>query len=198
MEAAAGVVCGHPNLAGRTVLVQGAGNVGRRLIELLHAAGAKILVTDLDAAAAESAARSVGGEVVPPEATYSTACDIYAPCAVGATLNATTIPQLSCQLVAGSANNQLAGPEDAERLRAREIGYCPDYIINGGGALAFGLLLGGETDLGALRERMSSIGDTVAEVLCDAAERDESPVAAADRLVERRLREAHRARESVE
>jgi leucine dehydrogenase len=195
MRAAAGIVCGDPSLGGRTVLVQGAGNVGRRLIDLLHQAGARILVSDLNTAAAEAAAARAGGEVVPTDRTYSVDCDIYAPCAVGATLNAETIPQLQCRLIAGSANNQLAEAADAERLHARGIAYCPDYIINGGGAMAFGLLLGGETDLGVLRERMTEIGQTIADVLTDAAEQDESPVASADRLVERRLTEARDARE---
>jgi leucine dehydrogenase len=181
MRAAAGVVCGHRNLAGRTVLVQGAGQVGSRLIDLLHQDGASILVTDLNSDAAEAAAARVGGEVIPPEDAYSVECDVYAPCAVGATLNEDTIPQLKCILVAGSANNQLAEVADAGRLLERGIAYCPDYVINGGGALAFGLLLGGQTDVAVLMQRMEEIGSTVGEVMTEAAERGESPVVSADR-----------------
>ena len=125
----------------------------------------RFLVTDLDPEAAQTAAQRVGGTVIPPDSAYVAECDIYAPCAVGATLNADTIQQLRCRLIAGSANNQLAVSEDADRLHQRGIVYTPDYIVNAGGALAFALLGGGEHDIDALFERMADIGRTVTEVL---------------------------------
>ena len=189
MQAAVGEVF-DGGLEGRTVMVQGAGHVGGRLVDLLHEAGASVLVTDIDGDAAESAAARVGGATVPAEDAYATDCDVYAPCAIGATLNAETIPLLRCRLVAGSANNQLAEPEDADRLHDRGIIYAPDYIINAGGALAFALLIGGETESEVLFTRMTDIGETVAEVLREAARSDESPVTAAGRRVERTLQEA--------
>jgi len=192
LQAAAGEVF-DDGVRGRTVLVQGAGHVGGHLVDLLHDAGASILVTDIDSAAAEGTAARVGGEVVPPDLAYAAECDVYSPCAVGATLNAETVPQLRCRLIAGSANNQLAEPQDAGRLHARGIVYAPDYIINAGGALAFALLLGGESDFDVLFERMKEIGRTVADVLREAADHDESPVISAGRRVERRLDEARSA-----
>ena len=90
-----------------------------------------MLVTDVD----EERARATGATVVSPDAVLQTACDVYAPCALGATLNAETIPSLRCRIVAGGANNQLATPEDGERLRAAGILHAPDFLINAGGAM---------------------------------------------------------------
>lgn len=174
-------------LRGKRVLIQGAGHVGGRLVGLLHQEGAEILVSDLNERTAAAAAGPVGGTVVSPEVVYETDCDVYSPCAVGATLNSETIPQLRCSLVAGSANNQLATPEDAERLHQRGIAYAPDYIINAGGALAFALLQQGEHDFDVLMQRMEDVGTTVSEVLREAGERHESPVISANRRVARTL-----------
>jgi leucine dehydrogenase len=191
MSAGAREVFGN-GLVGRTVLVQGVGHVGGRLAELAREAGARILVTDLDSGLAGSVAARVGGEVVSADEAYRVACDIYSPCAVGATLNEETIPSLRCRLVAGSANNQLATPADAERLHRRGIVYAPDYVINGGGALAFALLGQGERDVDAVMARMEGIGRMIGELLSEARERDESPVASADRRVTRVLDRARR------
>ncbi len=177
-------------LAGRKVLIQGVGHVGGRLAELARDAGAEILVSDLDADLAASVASRVAGEVVPAEQTYSVECDVYSPCAVGATLSEETIATLTCGLIAGSANNQLATAKDADRLHERGIVYAPDYVVNGGGALAFALLGQGERDLDAVMARMDDVGQRIGELLGEAAERGESPVAAADRRVRRTLDEA--------
>jgi leucine dehydrogenase len=179
-------------LAGRSVMIQGVGHVGGRLAELAREAGASILVTDLDADLAGSVASRVGGEVVPAAEAYGAQCDVYAPCAVGATLNEDTIPSLRCRLVAGSANNQLATQADADRLHERGIVYAPDYVINGGGALAFALLGQGERDMDVVMERMEDVGQRIGELLREARERGESPVASADRRVETILDRARR------
>src|SRR5262249_18901675 len=117
---------GSPDLAGRSVLVQGAGAVGEVLARELAEAGARVLVSDVDDARAIAA----GCETVPPEHALETEVDVYSPCAVGGTLNAESIPLLACRAVVGCANNQLAEPEDAERLHARGILYAPDYVVN--------------------------------------------------------------------
>ena len=109
---------GSGELGGRTVLVQGAGSVGAKLAQLLLDAGATVLVSDVD----EERARATGGTVVPAEAALETDCDVYAPCALGATLNADSIPRLRCRVVAGAANNQLG---DARGRRAPRRGRHP-------------------------------------------------------------------------
>jgi leucine dehydrogenase len=132
MRSAVRQVFGENQLADRSVLIEGVGDVGIPLARLLQESGARILVSDIDGERATAVAAEVGADVVAAERVYETACDVYAPCAVGATLNAGTVPVLQCRIVAGSANNQLAEPEDAERLHARGILYAPDYVMFGG------------------------------------------------------------------
>ena len=187
---AAGFAYGSDDLTGRTVLVQGVGNVGLGLARLLHDAGAELLLSDIDEDRTAQVASRFGAETVPPAEIYTAECDIYAPCAIGATLNEETIPQLRCQIIAGSANNQLAEPADAQRLLDREIVYVPDYIINAGGALSFAMMDKDHADLEALLEEMTSIGVTVGEILREADEHHESPVAAAERRVQETLANA--------
>jgi leucine dehydrogenase len=184
LRAAAAHVWGNDDLSDRPVLVQGVGDVGAPLARLLARAGARILATDVDAERAAAVAEEVGGTVVPPEEAYNTTCDVYAPCAVGATLNSETIPQLTCDIVAGSANNQLDEPSDAKRLHEQGITYVPDYVVNAGGAIAFGLLWKGERDEATLRSRVEGIGEVVREILAEATARNESPMHAASRRAE--------------
>ena len=180
-------VFGSDDLTDRTVLVEGLGHVGWRLAVMLRDSGASLLVADIDADRSERAAHELGATAVEPARVVATACDVYAPSAIGATVNRETIPLLGCRLVAGSANNQLGEPADAERLVERGIAYAPDYVINGGGAMSFGLMSRGEKNPDVLRRQVETIGGTVRELLREAAERGESPVAAADRRVERVL-----------
>ena len=176
-------VFGSPGLAGRSVLVQGAGAVGHDLIAALREDGATVLVADVD----DARAAATGAEVVPAADALTTACDVYAPCAVGGTLNAETIPTLGCRIVAGSANNQLATPADAERLHARGILYAPDYVINAGGVLQ---LLGLEEhgwDEAELERNLAGIGDTLRELYAEADAEAITPATAAERLAARRI-----------
>jgi leucine dehydrogenase len=178
---------GTDDLAGRAVLVQGVGDVGGRLAVRLSEAGAEVLVSDLDTQRGHAVAEDFGGMFVESEDVYETECHVYAPCAVGATLNSETIPRLRCRIVAGAANNQLETDQDAERLRARGILYAPDYVINGGGAMAFTLIYRGEARVEELERRVATIGVKLDEIFGEAAEMAESPVAAARRQVERVL-----------
>jgi leucine dehydrogenase len=125
--------------------------------------------------------------------TYSTPCDVFAPCAVGAILSAKTIPQLDCRIVAGSANNQLDRPEDAELLHEHRILYAPDYVVNGGGAIAFGMMHLGETDEEAVLERVRGIEAALHQIFTEAAAGNESPVHGARRVAERVLVRGRRA-----
>jgi len=129
-------VFGEASLKRRKVLVQGVGSVGGILIEHLRHAGAEVLFSDVDELHIQRYRDGLGLQFIPVEEIYKTECDVFAPCALGGVLNENTIPQLKCRVVAGGANNQLAQPEDAERLRARGIVYAPDYVVNVGGAMA--------------------------------------------------------------
>lgn len=187
LKAAVAAAFGDDDLAGRTVLIQGVGDVGEPLARLLAADGARLLLADVDRRRAGGLAAELGAEAVDPDAVYDLPCDVYAPCAVGGTLNAGTIPRLACRVVAGSANNQLATAEDAERLHRRGILYAPDYVANSGGAMAIALMQQGLWDEEALMARVAGIGRVMAEILAEAQEQGVSPLRAARRRVERRL-----------
>jgi leucine dehydrogenase len=180
---------GTDDPAGRTVLVQGTGSVGAKLARLLLDAGAIVLVSDVD----EKRARAAGGSPVAPDTALELECDVYAPCALGATLNAASIPRLRCRIVAGGANNQLATPEDGERLRAAGILYAPDYVINGGGALhGIGLeQLGWDPE--RLEREVASIADTLTQLYRQADEEQITTNEAAERLAVERLQAAGQA-----
>lgn len=192
MRGALATAFGRPEVEGRTVLVQGVGDVGGPLADLLAEGGAAVLVSDLDAGLAREVADRTDARVVPPEEVYETESDVFAPCAVGAVLNRQTIPRLRCRIVAGSANNQLGEEEpDAERLRARGILYVPDYVVNAGGAIAFGLLSRDRPEPEILA-RIDRIEQTIREILEEAGQNEESPLRAAERRVGRVLARAAR------
>ena len=171
------------DLTGRTVLVQGVGAVGHDLARLLADEGARVLVTDVD----EGRARETGFDVVAATDAIATECDVYAPCAVGGTLNADSIPRLQCKIVAGSANNQLANSADAQRLADRGILYAPDFVINAGGVIQ---LIGLEErgwDEDELERNLANIGDTLRRLYRDADANGITPEAAAEQLASERV-----------
>lgn len=141
IKAAARHKFGSDNLAGLTVAVQGLGSVGFYLCEHLHKEGVKLVVTDINPAAVDRAVTQFGATAVGLNDIYSVDCDIYAPCALGATINDDTIAQLKCKVVAGCANNQLKEARHGEALRQRGILYAPDYVINAGGIINVSLEL---------------------------------------------------------
>jgi leucine dehydrogenase len=146
-----------------------------------------VLVVDVDAERARTIAASVGGSAVEAGQAIATECDVYAPCALGATLSTESISQLRCRIVAGSANNQLAQPEAADLLRAAGILYAPDYVINAGGAIAINYLeLNGrsQADVDAALVR---IGDTLRAIYVQADTEGITTAAAADALAAARL-----------
>jgi len=135
MRACVDEVFGTTSLEGRTVAVQGVGHVGYHLCHLLHEAGAHLIVTDVDAAALGRAVREFGAKAVEPDEILTLPCDVYAPCALGATVNDASVPKLRCRIIAGSANNVLLESHHGEALAERGILYAPDYVINAGGLI---------------------------------------------------------------
>lgn len=137
MAAAERLFDGGSPLAGRSVAIQGLGNVGYHLANYLKQEGvSKIFAADIDADRAERARAELGAEIVPVHEIVTMDCDVLAPCALGAALNEQTIPQLRCKIVAGAANNQLKDEErDGQALYERGILYAPDYVGNAGGLI---------------------------------------------------------------
>jgi len=142
-----------------------------------------VLVSDVD----EARARATGFDVVAAADAIATECDVYAPCAVGGTLNADSIPRLRCKIVAGSANNQLGEAADAQRLSDAGILYAPDFVINAGGVLQ---LLGLEEhgwDEEELDRNLAGIGDTLRELYRRADADGITPETAAEDLAAERI-----------
>jgi leucine dehydrogenase len=137
MKAAAKQAYGNDSLAGRKVAVQGAGNVGRGLVEHLVKEGAVVYLTDIhEDKLAALKAEFPAVTLVGAEAVYDLDMDIYSPCALGATVNDETLKRLKCSVIAGGANNQLA--DEAVHGRAvmeKGILYVPDFLINAGGII---------------------------------------------------------------
>jgi leucine dehydrogenase len=181
-------VFGSADLSGRTVLIQGAGGVGSALADQLAGAGAAVLVADVDSGRAEAVASRAGGRTVAPERVAETECDVFSPCAVGGVLDSGTAARLRCQIVAGSANNQLASPDVAEAIDARDILYAPDYVVNGGGVI--GVI--GIEELGwsapELDAALAEVGDRLSEIYRRSDAAGISTVAVADEMVAERLR----------
>jgi leucine dehydrogenase len=186
MKAAAKQRWGNDSLSGKTVLVQGAGKVAYYLCTHLHQEGARIVVTDIDAAKVKRVVDEFGAAGVAPEAIYDQKGDIYAPCALGATINDDTLKRLKVEIVAGGANNQLAEERHGTELEKKGMLYAPDFVINGGGLInVYGELQGWPLD--RAKRKAAEIYDAILKIFA-VAQRDGIPsFQAADRLAEERL-----------
>ncbi|MFL9842258.1 Glu/Leu/Phe/Val dehydrogenase dimerization domain-containing protein [Sphingomonas sp. ST-64] len=164
-----------------TVAVQGLGHVGFALCELLHQAGARLLVAEPRAAVAEQAAERFGATVMPSDALFDAQAEIFAPCALGGAIDAGSARRLRAAVVCGAANNQLATPAEGVTLAERGILYAPDYVVNAGGIINVAAEhLGWGAD--AARARVERVGERLAEVLDFAAANRLAPHVAADTL----------------
>ncbi|NUP96182.1 MAG: Glu/Leu/Phe/Val dehydrogenase [Planctomycetaceae bacterium] len=179
---------GSPSFKGRRVLIQGVGAVGGRLAELLKEAGAHVIICDINEARVAELSKKHGYESVADATHLDVACDVYSPCARGATINDTTIPKLKCKAIAGVANNQLHEPRHGDILRQKGILYAPDYVINAGGIInvSFELLPGGYDEAKAVA-KIDRVYDNLVQVFQIAREQKVSTHIAADRLAERRI-----------
>ncbi len=172
---------------GLVVAVQGLGHVGYDYARRLHAAGAKLIVADIDTAAVERARAEFGAQAVSVEEIYDAPADIYAPCALGATLNPTTLPRIKAKIIAGGANNQLATADIGDQLRAKGVLYVPDFVINAGGIIkvCYEYLNKPESEVEA---HVRQIGGTLTEIFERAAKEGLSTSVVADRVAEARFK----------
>lgn len=196
MRAAAEATWGEPTVADRVVGVAGVGKVGRHLVDLLVADGARVVVTDVQPAAVErviadhpDAVRSVAST----DALVDSRLDVYAPCALGGALTDDVVARLSARVVCGAANNQLAHDGVDKLLVEREICYAPDYCVNAGGLMQVADELHG-FDFERARQRALGIFDTTGQVLRTAAAEGVPTSVAADRVAEQRIRDIGRLR----
>lgn len=174
---------GSDDLQGLRIAVQGLGQVGYSLAEQLAAAGAELLVSDLDPGRVVLAVEQLGAQAVRHEELAATPCDIFVPCGLGGVLDQATVAHLHCAVVAGAANNQLASPEVAELLEARGILYAPDYVINSGGLIYVALQHQG-AELPATTAHLSRIGQRLTAIYAQAQAQNRSPARVAAQQAE--------------
>ena len=173
---------GSESLEGLTVAIQGLGNVGNHLCQLLSEAGANLIVYDIDSSRVQAAVSCYGAKAG-NENILTEACDILAPCALGAVITMDNVDQLKCSMIAGSANNVLATQAVGDTLLERGITNLPDYIINAGGVINCAAEALGTYDEVYISKQIDAIYDTVSTVLAEAAQKGISPSRAADDYV---------------
>jgi leucine dehydrogenase len=188
MKAAAKFTWGSDALSGKRIVVQGAGNVASHLVHSLTKEGAKVFVTDIYAEKAKALATAAGATVIAPEEVFTTECDIFSPNALGAILNDETIPQLSCSIVCGGANNQLqVEDKHGKMLKERNIVYAPDYVVNSGGLMNVASEVEGY-DRDKVMRQAEGIYDITMNILTLAKERNILTFEASNAIAEDRLR----------
>nr|AXX39488.1 leucine dehydrogenase [Pseudoalteromonas sp.] len=180
---------GHDNFAGIKVAVQGLGTVGFGLCKHLSEAGAELFVTDISQAAIDRAVNEFGATAVGIDEIFDLDADVFAPCALGATINDATIPQLKATIIAGCANNQLAQSKHGEIIREKGILYAPDYVINAGGIInvAFETLPEGYS-AAASNKHVNGIFDSLTEIFARSDKENKSTHLIADELAQEILK----------
>ena len=180
------------DLNGLKVAVQGVGNVGKNLCNHLHKNGVEIFVTDVDKQRAEEIKNLYGATVVSPNDIYSLDVDVFAPCAMGAILNSSTIPSIKASIIAGAANNQLEHEQiHGKMLEAKDILYCPDYVINAGGLINVYNEMIDASDEETVQQ-LNNIYDTLLEIFSKAKEEGITTHEASKRLAEERIMNARK------
>ena len=189
IRAVAQFMNGSDSLDGMKIAVQGLGKVGMGLAELLHEAGAKLIVcNNSNREAMKYAVEQLGATEVPKDEIYGVECDIFAPCALGAVVNSKTIPQFKCRAIAGAANNVIYDDAAGEALKARGILYAPDFIINGGGVINAGQEAFTTYDKENVLKQVHNIYNTVYRMLEESKETGKPEGVIATEFAENRIR----------
>ncbi len=196
LQALAEEALGVSSLIGIRVAIQGLGNVGMNLARMLIAEGAVVIGTDIRPEANRQASMQLPIEIVNPEAIYDVPAAIFAPCALGGILSDRTIGRLSCQIIAGAANNQLEDDRHAELLRQRGIVYGVDYVLNAGGLINAAQEIEGYNYQKA-RQRVAGIYDTVKRMLAISKAEQVSTLSAARQMAASALQRTYTTGASV-
>lgn len=192
MKAAAKEKWGSDSLKGKKIVVQGVGHVGENLVKHVSEEGAKVFISDINKEHLRDVAEKYGAEIVATDSVYDLDVDIYAPCALGATLNSDTIPRLKCSIVAGAANNQLADENvHGKLITEKGILYAPDFLINAGGLINVYSEINGYNREKSL-EQAKNIYTTTLEIFKKAREEEITTALAARRIAEERVAVAGR------
>lgn len=191
MKAAVKHRLGRDTLEGVKVAVQGLGHVGYYLCEHLKNEGAELIVTDINKESIERVVSEIGATAVDKDDIYHQDVDVYAPCALGATINDSTLPKLRCSVIAGAANNQLAEDRHGELLKQKGILYTPDYVINAGGIINVSFEQNGATyNKQAALNKVDEIYGTLSEIFAAADREQKTTNSVADELARKRIASA--------
>ena len=175
---------GSDDVAGLKVAIQGVGHVGYQLAKLLHAAGAELIVADVNRDNLRRVVEEFGAKTVGIEAILGSDCDVLSPCALGNVVNRQTIPTIKAKIIAGAANNQLGRDSDGSLLRQAGILFAPDYVINAGGIIAVAREhLGGASEA-AVRDEIDQISARLITLYEKSDQTGESTNTVADRVAE--------------
>jgi leucine dehydrogenase len=181
---------GRSDLKGLRVAVQGVGHVGYRLCRHLHAAGAKLFISDINQEELHRAEAEFAARIVECDKIYDQDADVFSPCALGATLNRSTILRLKAKVIAGAANNQLADESSGQELMRLGILHAPDYVANGGGIINVAAEVSGTYDPKWVDAKVAALGDTLREIFDRADGERRPPSAIADEIAKERLARA--------
>ena len=177
---------GHEDLTGLKVAIQGVGNVGFHLAQLLAERGVELVVADVSDRNIDRLLESSDAKVVDAERIYDQAVDVFSPCAMGSAINPSTIDRISAPIIAGAANNQVATPKEGHRLHKRNTLYVPDYAINAGGIVDIAYRQRGGSDAEIL-EHIQSIAKTLIDIFQRSDVQDRPTFLVADDLAEERF-----------
>jgi leucine dehydrogenase len=185
IKAAVKRALGKDNLSGLHIAMQGAGSVATGVALHACAEGAKLSIADVDQAKAQKLADATNGKVVSTDEILRLEADVVSPNALGAILTEQSIAALKTLIVAGGANNQLATPEDGQRVAARGILYAPDYVINAGGIINVCTEYLGDGDASLVRQRIEGIPVRLEQIWSESAQSGRDPAAVADAMAQR-------------
>lgn len=190
MKACAKVQFGTDSLSGLKVSVQGAGHVGQYLIKHLTDEGATVYVSDIHEPSLKEVSDQFGATVVGLDEIYDLDVDVYAPCALGATVNDDTLNRLKCSIIAGAANNQLQNESiHGKAVMEKGIIYAPDYMINAGGVINCFAEVDERSSEWAM-EKAAKIYDTTIEIINGSRENNIPTYAIANKMAEDRIKNA--------
>jgi leucine dehydrogenase len=185
IKAAVKRALGRDSLDGLHIAMQGAGSVATGVALHACAEGAKLSIADVDQAKAKNLADKTGGKVVSPDEILGLEADVVSPNALGAILTEQSIAALKTPIVAGGANNQLATPEDGQRLHDRGILYSPDYVINAGGIINVCTEYLGDGDASLVRQRIEGIPIRLEQIWTESVATGRNPADVADAMAQR-------------
>lgn len=189
MKASAKKTWGNDSLTGKKVLVQGVGHVGENLVRHLTKEGAKVFINDIFEDKLKALNAETKAEIVMGDGIFDLDIDIYAPCALGATLNDNTLSRLKCSIIAGAANNQLEDEnKHGKLLLEKGVTYAPDFVINAGGLINVYSELQGYNKNAALSQA-ENIYNTTLNIFKTSEEQKISTHQAARQLAEKRINE---------